>query len=52
MPSDGRKSLSLPPETYDRFLDHHEETRPNERAPYWHTVNKLLDLYEESRKPV
>ena len=47
MPTDGRKSIAVPEQTYRRFLELHREHRPNERTPYWHTLNTLLDHYEE-----
>lgn len=45
MPSDGRKSIAVPEQTYDRFLEVHRDLRPNPRTPYWHTMNELLELY-------
>lgn len=50
MPSGNRKSLTLPAETYDRFLSIHEETKPNNTAPHWVTVERLLDLHTERER--
>lgn len=48
MPSDGRKSIAIPVETYEHFIEVHEASRPNERTPHWYTLNMLLDLHQES----
>lgn len=45
MPTDGRKTITVPAQTYERFVDVHHEIRPNARAPQWWTVNRLLDSY-------
>lgn len=47
MPSDGRKSIAIPEPTYERFLKCHQQNRPNERTPYWHTLNMLLEEQDE-----
>lgn len=47
MPSDDRKTITVPAPTHERFVQLHEEIRPNDRAPHWVTVNRLIESYQE-----
>jgi uncharacterized protein (DUF2384 family) len=46
MPSDNRKTITVPVATYERFKSLHHRIRPHESAPQWWSVNELIDIYE------
>lgn len=50
MPADGRKSIAVPEPTYEHFLQVHKEIRPNQRTPYWQTLNVLIEQYEQQNE--
>jgi len=48
MSSDDRKTITIPAETHERFVELHEEMRPTSRAPYWWTIERLVEEFDSS----
>lgn len=46
MPTDGRKTITVPEPIYEKFVTLHQKIRPHDSCPHWWSIDEIVTSYE------